>query len=108
MSRVDSISDWRDKLAVTETALTRLRLEAGSAILRATDEETLFKSVCRLLIEVGGFRLAWVGLTEPAGDRLSEAAFEARDAATVDYVRELARSDEGRCGLARRIRYREP
>ncbi len=108
MSRVDDINDWRDKLAVAETALTRLRLEAGRTILRATDEQTLFEPVCRLLIEVGGFRLAWVGLTEPTGDRLSEAAVEARDAAAGDCVRELARSEEGRRGLTRRMRYREP
>ena len=108
MSRVDSIGDWRDEPTSSAADLTRLLLEAGSLILRAPDEQTLFDRVCRLLVDMGGFRLAWVGLAEPAGDRLSEAAFKARDTATVEALREHARSEQGRRVLTRRLKDREP
>jgi GAF domain-containing protein len=31
------------------------------ALLRATDENELLQSICRILAEVGGFRMVWVG-----------------------------------------------
>jgi transcriptional regulator with GAF, ATPase, and Fis domain len=31
------------------------------ALLRATDENELLYSICRILVEVGGFRMVWVG-----------------------------------------------
>ena len=38
------------------------------ALLRATDENELLYSVCRILVEVGGFRMVWVGY--PQNDAL--------------------------------------
>ena len=91
-----------------DAALTRLLLEAGSAIIRASDEQTLFDRVCRLLVDHCGFRLAWLGLTEPAGDRLSEAAVCGRDSIDVEGFRALALSGEGRRAAVRRVRAGEP
>src|SRR5258708_10891718 len=31
------------------------------ALLRATDENGLLQSICRILVEVGGFRMVWIG-----------------------------------------------
>ena len=38
------------------------------ALLRATDENELLYSICRILVEVGGFRMVWVGY--PQNDAL--------------------------------------
>ncbi len=40
--------------------ISRCNLE----VLRSTDERQLFQGICRLAIEVGGYRLAWVGNAE--------------------------------------------
>ena len=42
-----------------------LTLSQGSkALVRASDESSLLESVCRILVEQSGYRLAWVGLAE--------------------------------------------
>jgi K+-sensing histidine kinase KdpD len=38
--------------------------DCNQAIVRATDEQILSTSVCRILCEVVGYRMAWVGLIE--------------------------------------------
>jgi PAS domain S-box-containing protein len=36
----------------------------NQALFRAEDESSLMKEICRIIVEVGGYRLAWVGLAE--------------------------------------------
>ncbi len=36
----------------------------NQALFRAGDESGLMKEMCRIIVEVGGYRLAWVGLAE--------------------------------------------
>ena len=40
--------------------------ECHQALLRATNEAELLSEVCRIIVEVGGYRMAWVGFP-PAG-----------------------------------------
>lgn len=40
-------------------------LSAGNqALLQATDEESLFHDMCRVAVEQGGYRMAWMGLAD--------------------------------------------
>ncbi len=36
----------------------------NEALVRATDESGLLEAICRLIVETGGYRLAWVGFPE--------------------------------------------
>ncbi len=36
----------------------------NQAMLRADDQTTLFKEICGAIVELGGYRLAWVGIAE--------------------------------------------
>jgi PAS domain S-box-containing protein len=36
----------------------------NQVLCRAVDEDGLMKEICRIIVEVGGYRLAWVGLAE--------------------------------------------
>jgi len=38
--------------------------EVNQAIVRSTDQDTLFQEICRVVVEHGGFRLAWIGLVD--------------------------------------------
>ena len=38
--------------------------ECNQLLVRAVDETTLLNGICRLLVEQGGFRMAWVGFAE--------------------------------------------
>jgi PAS domain S-box-containing protein len=53
-----------------EEALRRLNRElraisnCNQALLRATDEQTLLKEICRIVYEEAGYKMAWVGYAE--------------------------------------------
>ena len=42
----------------------RMTRECGRALMRARDESALLSEVCRIAVEEGGYRLAWVGYAE--------------------------------------------
>jgi GAF domain-containing protein len=50
-------------LAVLNRTLQTL-YQCNQALVRATEESELLQSVCRILVEVGGLRMAWVGYRE--------------------------------------------
>jgi response regulator RpfG family c-di-GMP phosphodiesterase len=53
-----------------EEELSRINLELTMlsqcvhAVVRASDEQELMQEVCRIIIEVGGYEMAWVGFAE--------------------------------------------
>ncbi|WJW74385.1 GAF domain-containing protein [Thiohalobacter sp. IOR34] len=57
----------------TERSLRRLNRalrvlsEANQVLVRANSEEELFAEICRIIVEVGGYRMAWVGMAEQNG-----------------------------------------
>jgi signal transduction histidine kinase len=78
---------WRSRQvrtyrAVHAQALERARLErlyallsrANEAIVRERDRDALLRRVCTIAVEEGGFRLAWIGLVDPASRRVLPAA----------------------------------
>jgi PAS domain S-box-containing protein len=42
----------------------RVLSECNQAVVRATEESDLLHQICRHIVEVGGYRLAWVGFAE--------------------------------------------
>ena len=44
-------------------ALTTLS-ECNQALVRASEESDLLHDICRIIVEIGGYRLAWVGFAE--------------------------------------------
>ncbi len=42
----------------------RMLSQCNEALVRATDERELLMAICRIAVEVGGFRMAWVGAAE--------------------------------------------
>jgi len=40
----------------------RMISECDQAMVRATQEEAMLADVCRLIVEIGGYRMAWVGM----------------------------------------------
>jgi len=44
--------------------------EINLAVIRFKDQESLFKSMCKIAVEVGGFRMAWIGLNDEKNNRI--------------------------------------
>jgi PAS domain S-box-containing protein len=69
-----------EKLARLNGTLQTL-YQCNQALVRATEEYELLRSVCRILVEVGGLRMAWVGYREFDEDKtvrpVAQAGYEA-------------------------------
>ncbi|HEY4688477.1 MAG TPA: cache domain-containing protein [Anaerolineae bacterium] len=68
--------------------------ECNQALVRATDEHSLLNDICRIIVEQGGYRMAWVGYAEPTQDRrmrpVAQAGIEDGDFETVNLKRSEA------------------
>ena len=68
--------------------------QCNHALVRATDEHELLQSVCQILVEVGGIRMAWVGVCEDDPQKTVRPVAMAGHA--LDYVEnaKISWSDE--------------
>src|ERR1035437_8571818 len=76
---------------VTERSLAQQRIEqlnrlysvvvhADQAIVRIREKSALFQEICRIIVEDGGFEMAWLGLVEPGTDAVtSYGSFPVQD-----------------------------
>src|SRR5215208_1287717 len=48
--------------------------QVSEAIVRVKSRQELFESICNIAVEFGGFRLAWIGLIDPASGSLKSVA----------------------------------
>jgi PAS domain S-box-containing protein len=53
-----------EKKAASTSRLYRLVSKVNEAIVRAEDQDVLFQQVCRIAVEEGLFRMAWIGLAD--------------------------------------------
>lgn len=64
----EEIERSAEELRQTNRVL-RVLSEGNQALIRATDEQGLLETVCRILVEDGGYRLAWVGYAGGDADK---------------------------------------
>jgi signal transduction histidine kinase len=90
--------------------LLRAVLECSDALTRARDENVLLHEVCRIVVEVGGFRQAWVGfgMDDDAKSILPVAQW-GYDKGYVDNLKiTWADTNKGQGPMGRAIRTRAP
>jgi GAF domain-containing protein len=84
--------------------------ECNEAMVRASEESNLLERVCRLLVEVGGFRLVWVGYAEQDEAKsvraIAHAGFEEGYLATLNLT--WADKERGRGPTGTAIRTGQP
>ena len=66
MGIIEDITERKRMAATLRQASRALKAitECHQALIRATDETELLHEVCRIIVEVGGYRMAWVGYAE--------------------------------------------
>ncbi len=84
--------------------------ECHQALIRATDETELLTEVCRIIVEVGGYRMAWVGFAQDdAHKSIRPVGQKGLDAG---YVKQLqltwADTERGRGPTGKAIRLGKP
>jgi PAS domain S-box-containing protein len=84
----------------------RTLYQCNQALVRATEERELLQSVCKILVEIGGLRMAWVGyrdLDEEKSVRpIAEAGFEEGYLKKVEIT--WAETEKGQGPVGRAIR----
>lgn len=86
-----------EQQAVSLGRMYRMISQVNETIVRARDRETLFRQVCRIMMEAGDFLLAWVGLVDRE-TRLVKAAtqFDLMDEYLQNLTIPLGDVPEGR------------
>lgn len=56
------------ELQRTNLAL-RMLSACNEAVIRMEDEQTLMQEICRIAVEIGGYRMAWIGLAEDDAEK---------------------------------------
>ncbi len=64
-------------------------MSAGNqAMVRAADEDELYREMCRVIVEVGGYRMAWLGVAENDEERtIRPAAFAGHEAGYLSQMK---------------------
>lgn len=75
----------------------RLLSDTNEALIHAEDEQTLLADVCRLVIEKGGYVMAWIGYAESDGDKrvrpIAQSGWEEGYLETVNITWDASRAD---------------
>ncbi len=75
----------------------------NTTIVRTRDRQELFEQACRIAVEQGKFRLAWIGLLDANGLDLTLVAKAGVDEGYLDNIRLTARDDApDRCEMVAR------
>ncbi|MBE9570272.1 MAG: cache domain-containing protein, partial [Proteobacteria bacterium] len=112
----DSINKTVDEHKRAEEELGRINRalkalsECTKAMVRATEESDLTHDICRIIVEVGGYRLAWVGFAEQDEAKtirpVAQAGYEEGYLKTVNIT--WADTDRGRGPTGTAIRTEKP
>jgi len=75
---VDNFRDVTDRVIAEEKMINANRLYAfvsaiNQTLVHAENEQGIFKEACRIAIEYGKFKMAWIGLLDPDGKSISLA-----------------------------------
>jgi diguanylate cyclase (GGDEF)-like protein/PAS domain S-box-containing protein len=86
--------------------LTRIRdvlTSINAAIVRIRDRQHLFEDTCRIAVEHGRFNMAWIGVAQPSGNKVTPVAWHGDEHGYLEEVNESLRSMPKDPGLAARV-----
>ena len=76
----------------------------NATIVRTRDRQEMFEHACRIAVEQGKFRFAWIGLLDANGLDVTPAARAGVDVGYLDNIQLTARDDApGRCEMVARV-----
>ncbi|MDD2338207.1 MAG: PocR ligand-binding domain-containing protein, partial [Geobacteraceae bacterium] len=67
--------------------------EINQAIVRSADQYTLFQEICRVIVEHGGFQLAWIGLVDEESGVVKPVASTSIKQGYLDNIRVTVREE---------------
>lgn len=84
--------------------------DVNEMIIRTQDEQTLFKEACKIAIEVGKFRMAWVGLLDEKTMHVNPVMYDGLDLDYLQVIKIIAdkKSPEGKGPVGTAIKEGKP
>jgi PAS domain S-box-containing protein len=89
MLRLNTVESRQNALLANNLRLTNLYAaltQCNQAIVRCTSDDELFKEICRITVEFGKMKLAWIGITDPESGLLNRVACSGT---AMDYLQDL-------------------
>ncbi|MBG6111026.1 PAS domain S-box-containing protein [Flavobacterium sp. CG_9.10] len=83
--------------------------QINQTIVRTTDEQTLFREACEIAVNVGKFRMAWIGIVDEATKKVIPVISAGEDRGYLSTIKTISIDDdfpEGRGPSATAIRER--
>jgi PAS domain S-box-containing protein/putative nucleotidyltransferase with HDIG domain len=106
---ITSRKKMEDELRRVNRALKTLS-KCNESVILATDEDNLLRSICRDIVDIGGYRSAWVGFAEHDERKsvrpVAQAGYEEGYLETLDIA--WADGERGRGPIGRAIRTGRP
>ncbi|RKS13863.1 PAS domain S-box protein [Flavobacterium sp. 120] len=105
------ITDVTERILAKQKILKANRLylfisQINQMIVRTTDQETLFREACTIAVDLGKFRLAWIGLIDENTHNVLPAMIAGDDSGYFSKVKTISIDDkpEGRGPTGRAMR----
>jgi diguanylate cyclase (GGDEF)-like protein len=82
----------------------------NTLIVRVHDRQELFNEACRIAVEHGNFRMAWIGIFDAATEDVTPVAWAGESVEELTRIKSSARDDtpQGKGAVGRAIRERHP
>ncbi|MFN8251155.1 MAG: PAS domain S-box protein [Ferruginibacter sp.] len=83
--------------------------QINQMLVKTADETTLFQQACDIAVDIGRFRMAWIGLLDPATLQLEPAAHAGNESGYLSHINISAAADkpEGRGPSGKALRQGE-
>ena len=90
MSERKVVEEKNQRLTQLYAALS----QCNEAIVRCTLEAELFPQICRIAVESGGMKMAWIGLVDEASQRVKPVAFYGEGAEYLEGIQISTDADD--------------
>ncbi|TRX10957.1 PAS domain S-box protein [Flavobacterium gawalongense] len=97
------ITDITERIGVEQKLIKANRLylfisQINQMIVRTTDEQTLFREACSIAVELGKFRMAWIGLVDENTKKIIPRMIAGEDNGYLSIIKTISIEDipEGR------------
>lgn len=89
------VNDITDRIKAEEKIIKANRLylfisHINQMIVRTTDQETLFKEACTIAVDLGKFKMAWIGLIDAATETIIPAMVAGSDQKYLELIKTIS------------------
>jgi PAS domain S-box-containing protein len=88
------VTDITDRIKADEKLLKANRLylfisQINQMIVRTVDQETLFREACTIAVDLGKFKMAWIGLIDPQDKSVKHAMIAGNSQEYLDIIKTI-------------------